>query len=79
MKAVKGTGLSIHLPELNEIKEWLDLPCVMTFTNSHAGYRIISLTNTVTLRAPGVIGHMYDASHFEELETVRMLSRSCLI
>lgn len=38
----EGKWIGIHLQELNEIKEWLDLPCAMTFTDSHAGYWIIS-------------------------------------
>lgn len=55
----EGKWISIHLQELNEIKEWLDLPCAMTFTDSHAGYWIIS-SNTVTPSAHSVIDDVYN-------------------
>lgn len=56
----EGKWIGIHLQELNEIKEWLGSPCAMTFTDSHAGYWIISWqTNTMTLQAHSVIYDVY--------------------
>lgn len=81
----EGKWIGIHLQELNEIKEWLDLPWAVTFIDSYAGYRIISwhsmrpvwLMTRTTCLSSGIVAKF---ALFKEMkfETVHFLLHSHL-